>query len=420
MKLKRLVLPLILMVPLLFGCHKEELTPTPLIYGSVDKANSYQEITYERAALMIRTNAQNLVLAVGDLSGTCACWGQFELVLQDYAINNNVIIYAIDYFSVIVKEDKLGLTLIEGTPAIHIFEQGKVKQLKVYSNQNTDPIFTDGVAFKTWFESHTIKPVIMYLSKSQLDEMLLEEGHEFMLYYTRYTCPHCQIFSFSDEVINYFNDKKDQEMKVGLYAIELGGYNQAAMTHKARGDNPDTPDLETDYWDGFSYVDDGSWQMLKFELGMGNLKPDTDEDGKYIINEIPTTERGKKNRYELLATNHDSWFGKGVGYTPSWSYVKTTGKGGMLRDSIVDFASSFDGTLTKNTTGDYVVSNSWYSAARVPHLPFLVTDGDAINDGRIVPQSDVVTQNNVSIIRSDKEVFYTFKYLRKFFNFYLF
>lgn len=326
-------LPLILC---LLSCQNNQNSErTLLTYGSlIDDGITYINKS-ELNIMMLDEENFILVLYPGEDS-TCGCWTVFRDNLNQYAKDNERIIYAINSFLLMGNsDDSYGLTLPTDRPSLVVMENGSLKQEWVYNARDTQKFFTSSTYLEEHLNEYTISPKLIYIDEELLNEYVnVSPMDDFNVLYTWKSCSDC------------------------TYCLP----------------NAVFPFIETHNSFKKLYVIDLEVEGLLLEDGVKN------RENENYLNFL--------NEYGLTATGNQT-FGYDRGFVPTFQHYEK----GVLKDADTYFNDAISLVGEK-----YIVTRTFFTEERINNLNYLNNfTGTKVLEGLEIEESDLnITSNSVS------------------------
>lgn len=189
MKVKPLLLPILLLsASNLSGCSSsDKLKPT---FGSIIDTN-YTLIKYADLFSKVENKESMIVVTYPGDNSSCSCWKDFQReVLPKVATETEYLIYAINVFNIIDKDNEFNLTLPEDRASIAFFANGKKTKEFVYKSSDPQRFFKDFNAFKELLAKYTIAPSYIYTDLANVDNDRKTKD-KYIVQYTYHSCPDC-------------------------------------------------------------------------------------------------------------------------------------------------------------------------------------------------------------------------------------
>ncbi len=333
------ILPLILTSLTLFSCGEKNENKIYIPFGKAydsslasDTKSLYlhtTNISYEDLNRKVK-NEDNFILLIYEYKTLekgedieCLCYTSFAYNLNIYIKNNNAEIYGIDPSDFKDKNDVFSLDIVSGEQTLAIFSEGKVFRQETSANNALSTLdkidsFFSNVSFSD----------MLYLSKTQLDSMFLEEK-TFTVGYLRKTCSDCAY------LINDF----------------LKDYNKSSFNKKIYVIDCDSEGIR--YENG--EVSSSSWQSFKDEYGLSN--------------------------------RYNAEFGYGDGYVPTFLTYKVSSKKEHYGNYVIDGAVTYNDELALSE-GVCKIRNSYWNGKEHPFFSSLDSNVETNLLNKEIPQNE--------------------------------
>lgn len=332
---KKLLWTLPLILCLLSCQNNQNEGKTLLTYGSlIDDGITYINKSELNIKMLDEENFV-LVLYPGEDS-TCGCWTVFRENLNQYAKDNERIIYAINSFLLMGEgEQNYGLTLPTDRPSLAIMESGSLKQEWVYNTRDTQKFFTSSTYLKEHINEYTISPKLIYIDEGLLDEYINKSPmNEFTVVYTWKSCSDCTYCL--PNVVFPFIQTHDSFKKLYVIDLEVEG--------------------------------------LLLEDGVKN------RENENYVNFL--------NEYGLTSVGNET-FGYDRGFVPTFQHYEK----GILQD-----ANTYFNDAVSLIDGKYIVTRTFFTEERLENLNYLNNfAGTKILEGLEIEEADLnITSNSIS------------------------
>ena len=121
MKKSLLLLPIALLsVPFITGCSTPNNGEYKLTFGSyVDE--TFTNLTYSALEDKINQEENFILVTYPGADSTCSCWIVFEMIIERYIPNHVEIIYGVDVFQIMGKNNDFNLSLSTVDNLFHNF-----------------------------------------------------------------------------------------------------------------------------------------------------------------------------------------------------------------------------------------------------------------------------------------------------------
>ncbi len=328
-----------------------------LAYGQMID-NQLTDISYSSLASMIE-DKKTFVLTVAPITPGCACWAHFKVILQSYISKNHITVYTINGKEFYNAESKLmdtfGLTILSGNETFAIFENGKLRQHRVYNEK--DMIFKQEKDFEKYMEEVVNLPKAFEINLTQLDS-IYASGKEAVIYFARNNCSDC---GYVDTHYLRQYIKENASMN-NMYILDC----EALGIRVYDNNNQLTPESKV------------AWQNFKDKYGLSN------------------------------AVNTE--LGYNTGYVPTFQLIK--GNGVSYGTSVLSMSVAFNDTISE-VDGKYVVTDSYYTTERAEKLSYTAKVDTKVLKGLELTADDV---NVIEIGSNFKYIYWTHKSAEKYHN----
>lgn len=344
---KRILLAFLLSLPLVASCAPNATTPIRLTFGRLyDESLSFEESledidVLEFADLIER--GHNFLLLVYDPESTCTCYLTFQRTLEAFMEENNPLIYALTIDEYLKLENRHGVEARNGYETLAIFSNGSLVA-QHQSGADNDPFTNDPEILEAWVESYADYSSMLYINKTQLDELLLGDD-VFAVGYLRNSCPDCAFVE--DHLLKDWN----LEERNTTYVINC--------------------DVEGIRFTDGDY-DPELWQSFKDEYGLSSA---INQDYGYEEGYVPTF----------------------IAYNPVFS--------GLAANKIVD-AATYQNDLIEEVNGKITITRSFYSEERLSLLQYLEISSVAnpILEGLTLEENEVTRSSDGTIYLTDQTI----------------
>lgn len=328
MKKKNLLVLLAVSTSLLSSCGNNDYSPVATVFAD-ESLTECIDIEYGTFSSMM-DDKMNFAIAQYP-ENHCSCWIDFKNdILYPYVENTHMKIYQIRYSAFAVDgRNTYGLDVRSDRPGFFIIEDGNVKFQTIYANDND--IFHDYDSFKGWMSNFVYTPTVYYINKEQL-EALFTGNKNFIIYYTWSVCPDCTYLE-RNHFEEYFTNLKGNYPKTyiidcwtkGIMLDEQGEYNR-------------------ELWFNFA------------------------------------------NKYNL-SDEVNPKFGYFTGAVPSLQYVEPNGT--FNPSESIKSAFVYVNDMIEEINGQYVITESFFSEERLPHLEYLKGVSNSVVKGKVLSADEV-------------------------------
>lgn len=255
-----------------------------------------------------KVDSKETFLLVVQYSDGCACWArEAKPTLEKYIEEKHVVVYHIKLEQLDAGGSRFDMTIVTGNVTFAIFEEGVVKHCVTTQDNETLKKID---AFKSYFEELVNLPRIYYVTIDNVDKMYRADETN-IIYFYRKTCGDCSYLN-----THYLKtwSKEHPNYKKNIYILDC-----------------DVPDIRYD--DEGNYNEE-QWFTFKHDYG--------------------------------LSTKNNPDYGFDGGYVPTFLLVKGSTAGPTYLSASVTFNDSVE-----EINGQYVVTNTYYSEARLPKLEYI-------------------------------------------------
>ncbi len=327
-----------------------------LTYGQMIN-NTLSDVSYDSLTSLVK-DEKTFIITVAP-STNCTCWATFKNILYGYIAKTHVKVYTIKNTEFYNAESKLmdtfGMTVMSDRETFAIFENGKLKQHRVYDQK--DYIFKQQKDFEKYMEEVVNLPKAFEINLTQLDS-IYASGKEAVIYFARNNCSDC---GYVDTHYLRQYIKENASMN-NMYILDC----EALGIRVYDKDNQLTPESKV------------AWQNFKDKYGLSN------------------------------AVNTE--LGYNTGYVPTFQLIK--GNGESYGTSILSMSVTFNDTISE-VDGKYVVTDSYYTAERAEKLSYTSKVDTKVLKGLELTADDV---NVIEIGSSFKYISWTHKSAEKYHN----
>lgn len=217
MKKSLLFLGLILLIAPSLGSCRFSKGPEKieLSYGSLIDTN-YTDIDYAKLEAKTIEEENFVLVTYPGKDSTCSCWRIFELVIEDFVLENDAIIYAIDVFQVIGKNNDFNLSLSTSSPSIAFFEKGELKEQIAYSTKSPQAFYKNYSDFRDLILEKTTHPEILYVDSEIIDNAISNKD-DFVIMHTYSSCPDCS-YCLPNVVVPF---AQENDLSANIWIIDL-------------------------------------------------------------------------------------------------------------------------------------------------------------------------------------------------------
>ena len=295
------------------------------------------EIKYSQLAKKVSDGDENFLISVYDDSDkgmSCGCWTQsFRPVLEQYVKEYHTRIYIIGRSQFSEDDDKFGLTILDSSstdPTFALFKKGKKANQYIYNAK--EPMFYKLESFREAVMNIASDPQFFYVDRTYLQKAIFDEPEDkVIVQYVWSFCPDCNdCFPY---VIIPYGDEHSLSTKMYFIDLAVPGLLLNDLLH---------PDKTNENYVAF---------MQEYHLSAAG-----DEVFGYDRGFVPTTQVWEK---------------------------------GVLKDA----TCYFNDEVSINDAGEYYVSRSFYSEARVANLGYT----DKVVEGKVLTEADVTVGEDESI-----------------------
>lgn len=190
MKKSLLFLPIALIsLASLTSCNQGEANEIKLTFGSyID--STFTDLKYADLEAKINEEQSFILVTYPGADSTCSCWRVFEMIINQYVNANVEIIYGVDVYQIMGKNNDFNLSLSTSSPSISFFKKGQLVEQIAYSTKSPQKFYKDYVELGKLISSKTEEPEIIYVNESILDNSI-KEKEDFVILHTYSSCPDC-------------------------------------------------------------------------------------------------------------------------------------------------------------------------------------------------------------------------------------
>lgn len=334
MKTQKSIISLLLLTSIIgTSCSNTPVKFKPTYGSEID--TGVVDISYSDLYTKNLNNEAMIVATYPGKNTSCSCWLTFrDVILTQFAKNNDVMIYAIDVFEIEGQDETYKLVLADKEPTIAFFKDGKKYDQYIYSTKDPQPFFKKIEAFEDFIHKKVAEPQLIYTNLEKAKQGIIQED-EYVIQYTYHSCPDCS-YCLPNVMAPF---ALNNELKNKVHIIDL--------------------EMESSLLDGEGSLDKTSENYLKFK------------------------------KYYGLSSEGNSTYGYLGGFVPTIQYYKN----GTLSDSSVYFNDTIE-----LVNGEYKITSSFYSLERANNLKYLESVQTKVLEGMVIPEENLTIYKDYNYI----------------------